>query len=99
MEGHGKRSESRGDRNCNLQDGEEEEDGRNSKKREPIELDDPVEYRTIKKKRKKETVAMAAKGKGKGAKGKGGEGKRGYKKRVTQPTTTSPKKKKARRGK
>jgi hypothetical protein len=53
------------------------------KKHEPIEPDDPVEYRTIKKKRKKETVAKAAKGKGKVAKGKGGERKRGYKKRVT----------------
>jgi hypothetical protein len=68
-------------------------------KREPIEPDDPVEYRTIKKKREKETVAKAAKGKGKAAKEKGGERKRGYKKRVTQSTTTSPKKKKARRGK
>jgi hypothetical protein len=67
------------------------------KKRDPIEPDDQVEYRTIKKKREQETVAKAAKGKGKVAKGKGGERKRGYKKRVTQPTTTSPKKKKARR--
>jgi hypothetical protein len=57
-----------------------------------------VEYRTIKKKREKETVAKAAKGKEKVAKGKGGERKRGYKKWVTQPTTTSPKKKRARRG-
>ncbi len=57
-----------------------------------------MEYRTIKKKREKETVAKAAKGKEKVAKGKGGERKRGYKKWVTQPTTTSPKKKRARRG-
>ncbi len=68
------------------------------KKRDPIEPDDQVEYRTIKKKRKKETVAKVAKGKEKVAKGKGGQRKRGYKKRVTQPTTTSPEKKKARRG-
>ena len=63
------------------------------KKRKPIEPDDPVEYRTIKKKREKETVAKAAKGKGKVTKGKGGEWKRSYKKRVTQSTTTSPPKK------
>ena len=68
------------------------------KKRDPIEPKDNVEYRTVKKKRKrgKDTVAKPAQGKGKGkvAKKKGGE-----RKRVTQPTTTSPKKKKARRGK
>jgi hypothetical protein len=58
-----------------------------------------VEYRTIKKKRGKDTVATPAQGKGKVAKQKGGEQKRGYKKRVTQLTTTSPKKKKTRRGK
>jgi hypothetical protein len=69
------------------------------KKREPMEPDDPVEYRDIKKKHEKETVAKAAKGKGKATKGKRGKQKLGYKKRVTQPTTTSPKKKKARRGK
>ena len=69
------------------------------KKRDPIEPEDSVEYRTIKKKRGKDTVAKPAQGKGKVAKKKGGERKRGYKKRVTQPTTTSPKKKKARRGK
>ncbi len=57
-----------------------------------------MEYRTIKKKREKETVAKTAKGKEKVAKGKGGERERGYKNRVTQPTTTSPKKMKARRG-
>jgi hypothetical protein len=68
------------------------------KKRELIEPDDLVEYRNIKKKHKQETVAKAAKGKGKAAKGKGGKQKSGYKNRVTQPTTTSPKKKKARRG-
>jgi hypothetical protein len=56
------------------------------------------EYRNIKKKHKKETVAKAAKGNGKAAKGKGGKQKIGYKKRVTQQTTTSPKKKKTRRG-
>ncbi len=56
-----------------------------------------MEYRTLKKKRKKETVAKAAKGKDKAAKGKEGKRKIGYEKRVTQPTTTSPKKKKARR--
>jgi hypothetical protein len=84
------------------------------KKREPIEPDDLVEYRNIKKKRKKDdktmgeamgkTVAKGAKGKekagkGKATKGKGGKQKSGYKKRVTQSTTTSPKTKKARRGK
>ncbi len=73
------------------------------KKRDPIEPKDNVEYRTVKKKRKriKDTVAKQAQGKGKGkvAKKKGGERKISYKNRVTQPTTTSPKKKKARRGK
>jgi hypothetical protein len=84
------------------------------KKREPIEPDDLVEYRNIKKKRKKDnktmgeamgkTVVKGAKGKekagkGKATKGKGGKQKSGYKKRVTQSTTTSPKTKKARRGK
>ncbi len=84
------------------------------KKREPIEPDDLVEYRNIKKKCKKDdktlgeamgkTVAKGAKGKekagkGKATKGKGGKQKSGYKKRVTQSTTTSPKMKKARRGK
>jgi hypothetical protein len=69
------------------------------KKREPIEPDDLVEYRSIKKKHKKKTVAKVAKGKGKAAKGKGGNQKSSCKKRVTQPTNTSPKKKKARRGK
>jgi hypothetical protein len=49
-----------------------------------------VEYRTIKKKRGKDTVAKPAQGKGKVAKKKGGERKRGYKKRVTQPTTLVP---------
>jgi hypothetical protein len=53
------------------------------KKREPIEPDDLVEYRSTKKKRQKDnktmgeamgkTVAKAAKGKGKAAKGKGGK--------------------------
>ncbi len=37
-----------------------------------------MEYRTIKKKREKETVAKPAKGKEKVTKGKGGERKRGY---------------------
>ncbi len=79
------------------------------KKWEPIEPVDLVEYRSIQKKRKKDnktmgramskTVGKAAKGKGKAAKGKGGKQKSGYTKRVTQPTTTSQKKKKARRGK
>ncbi len=69
------------------------------KKHDPIEPDDSVEYRTIKKKRGKDTVAKPAQGKGKVTKKKGGERKRRYKKRVTQPSTTSPKKKKARRGK
>ena len=79
------------------------------KKWKPIEPADLVEYRSIKKKGKKDnktmgdvmgkTVAKVAKGKGKAAKGKGGKQKSGYTKRVTQPTTTSPKKKKARRGK
>ena len=68
------------------------------KKRDPIEPKDDVEYRTVKKKRGKTTVTKPAEGKGKVAKKKGGERKRPYKKRVTQPTTTSPKKKKARRG-
>ncbi len=73
------------------------------KKREPIEPDDLVEYRNIKKKRKKDdktmgeamgkTVAKGDKGKekagkGKATKGKGGKQKSGYKKRVTQSTTT-----------
>ena len=48
------------------------------KKREPIEPDDLVEYRNIKKKHTKETVAKAAKGKGKAAKRKGGMQKCGY---------------------
>ncbi len=69
------------------------------KKRDPIEPKDDVEYRTVNKKRGKDTVAKPAQGKGKVAKKKGGEQKRDYKKRVTQPTTTSPKKKKARRDK
>ncbi len=68
------------------------------KKREPIEPDDLVEYKNIKKKRKKETVSKAAKGKGKAAKRRGGKQKIGYNKRVTHQTTTSPKKKKTRRG-
>ncbi len=54
------------------------------KKWEPIEPDDLVEYRNIKKKRKKETVAKAATRKGKAAKRNGGKQKIGYKKRVTQ---------------
>jgi hypothetical protein len=95
----GREANQGGARNCNRQDGEEEEDGGNSEKRDPIEPEDSVEYRTIKKKREKDTVAKPAQGKGKVAKQKGGERKRGYKKRVTQPTTTSPNKKKARRGK
>jgi hypothetical protein len=69
-------------------------------KREPIEPDDLVEYRSRKKKHKKEDKTMGkAMGKtvGKVANGNGGKQKSGYKKRVTQPTTTSPKKKKARR--
>ncbi len=69
------------------------------KKHDPIEPKDDVEYRTVKKKRGKTTVTMPAEGKGKVAKKKGGERKRPYKKRVTQPTTTSPKKKKAKRDK
>ncbi len=44
-----------------------------------------MEYRTIQKKRRKDTVAKPAQGKGKVAKQKRGEQKRGYKKRVTQP--------------
>ena len=83
------------------------------KKREPIEPDDLVEYRNIKKKRKKDdktmgeamgkTVAKGAKGKekagkGKATKGKGGKQKSGYKKRVTQSTTTSPKNKEGQEG-
>ncbi len=100
VEGHGKRSESRGAIEIAIDKTEKKKKMAETwKKREPIEPDDPVEYRTIKKKREKETVAKEAKGKGKVAKGNGGERKRGYKKRVTQPTTTSPKKKKARRGK
>ncbi len=100
VEGHGKRSESKGALEIAIDKTEKKKKTAETwKKREPIEPDDPVEYRTIKKKREKETVATAAKGKGKVAKGKGGERKRGYKKRVTQPTTTSPKKKKVRRGK
>jgi hypothetical protein len=69
------------------------------KKRDPIEPKDDVEYRTVKKKCGKTTVTKPAEGKGKVAKKKGGEQKRPYKKRVTQPTTTSPKKKKAKRDK
>ncbi len=69
------------------------------KKCDPIEPKDNVEYRTVKKKRRKDTVAKPAQGKGKVAKKKWGEWKRPYKKRVTQQTTTSPKKKKARRDK
>ncbi len=56
-----------------------------------------MEYRNIKKKHKKETVAKVAKGKGKAAKRNWGKKKIGDKKRVTQQTTTSPKKKKTRR--
>ena len=43
------------------------------KKREPIEPDDLVEYRNIKKKRKKETVALQRwlRGKGRPLRGKG----------------------------
>jgi hypothetical protein len=48
------------------------------KKWEPIEPDNLVEYRNIKK-----TVAKVAKGKGKATKGNGGKRKSGYKKRVT----------------
>ncbi len=79
-----------------------QETQKKNKKQEPIEPDDLVEYRSIKKKHKKEdktmgnargkTVGKSAKGKGKAARGKGGTQKSGYKKRVTQPPTTSPKK-------
>jgi hypothetical protein len=69
------------------------------KKRDPIEPKNDVEYRIVKKKRRKDTVAKPAQGKGKVAKKKGGERKRPYKKKVAKPTTTSPKKKKARRDK
>jgi hypothetical protein len=68
------------------------------KKRKSIEPDDLVEYRNIKRKRKKETVAKVAEGKRMVTKRKEGKQKSGYKKRVTQQTTTSPKKKKATRG-
>jgi hypothetical protein len=99
VEGRGKRRESRGAIEIAIDKTKKKKKMvKTWKKREPIEPDDLVEYRNIKKKRKKETVAKAAKGKGKAAKRKGGKQKSGYNKRVTQQTTTSPRKKNARKG-
>ncbi len=83
MEGHGKRSKS-GAIELAIDKTEKKKKMVESRKKwEPIEPDDLVEYRNIKKKRKKETVAKAAKGKGKAAKRKRGKQKIDYKKRVT----------------